>query len=337
MTTIYYLDRVKFSTPTTGTGGTISVGAASSGFQTPGGAGAVDARVYRYKVEDTSNAWEIGYATYNAAGTALINRTVTSSSNSNSAINLSGSGVVALIAAANDMVSAIKTVWNPDTSPSSPSAYDDEFDGGSGGMPTSGLWTKFDPASKLTVVEDSTYKLLQLQAATHSGNGITGIYQTIPAGDFTIWTRLALMGTRTNYLTAGLALWENPSDTTKSITINSLNMYSSFTSWEVAKYTNYTTYNSNPVAYTGHTLSHVYLRIRRNSTNYYHAMSLDGIGWQEYPTAVNPLATPTKFGVYVDNVGTGITNYANFSFFRYTGSDLGVTGMLSGRLNKILA
>jgi hypothetical protein len=101
---MYFLNRVKFSTPTTGTGGTIAVGAASSGFRTPAQAGAVDARNYRYKIEDTGNAWEIGYGAYNTAGTAITGRTVLQSSNSDTAINLSGSAVVAFIAVAEDIL-----------------------------------------------------------------------------------------------------------------------------------------------------------------------------------------------------------------------------------------
>lgn len=96
-----YLDRVKFATATTGTD-TLTIGSASAGFRTPAQAGAVDGRVYRYKIEDTGNAWEIGYGTYTSSGTTL-SRTVTSSSNSDNAINLSGSAVVAFIAAAADI------------------------------------------------------------------------------------------------------------------------------------------------------------------------------------------------------------------------------------------
>lgn len=101
---MYHLDRVKFTTPTTGTGGTIAVGSASAGFRTPAGAGAADGQHYRYKVEDASDAWEIGYAEYDAAGTALIGRTVGSSSNSDNAIDLSGSAVVAFIASKDDLL-----------------------------------------------------------------------------------------------------------------------------------------------------------------------------------------------------------------------------------------
>lgn len=86
-------NRVKFNTTTTGTGA-ITVGSAVSGFRTPAGAGIADGEVFPYSIEDGS-AWEVGYATYTASG-ATFTRTVLESSNSDAAINLSGSAVVML-------------------------------------------------------------------------------------------------------------------------------------------------------------------------------------------------------------------------------------------------
>lgn len=96
-----YLNRVKFATATTGTG-TLTVGTAEAGFRTPAQAGAVDGQVYRYKIEDTGDAWEIGYGTYTASGTTL-SRTVLQSTDSDEALDLSGSAVVAFVAVAEDM------------------------------------------------------------------------------------------------------------------------------------------------------------------------------------------------------------------------------------------
>ncbi len=94
------VNRAKVGTSTTGTG-TITLGSAESGYQTFADAGVVDADVVRYVIED-GTAWEIGSGTYTATGTTL-SRTVLESSNAGAAINLSGSAVVFVGAAAEDL------------------------------------------------------------------------------------------------------------------------------------------------------------------------------------------------------------------------------------------
>jgi len=93
-------NRAKMSTSTTGTG-TITLGSAESGYQTFADAGVADADVVRYVIEDGA-AWEIGTGTYTATGTTLT-RTVSESSNADAAITLTGSAVVFVGAAAEDI------------------------------------------------------------------------------------------------------------------------------------------------------------------------------------------------------------------------------------------
>jgi hypothetical protein len=94
-------NRAKMSTSTTGTG-TITLGSAESGYQTFADAGVANADVVRYIIEDTGGAFEIGEGSYTSAGTTL-SRTVSESSNSNNAINLSGSATVFIGATAEDI------------------------------------------------------------------------------------------------------------------------------------------------------------------------------------------------------------------------------------------
>lgn len=94
----------RMTTATTGTG-TITLGAAATSggvtFLSFSGAGVADGDVVTYAIADT-NASEIGRGTYTAAGTTLT-RTVLKSTNSNTAINLSGSAQVFITSAAEDL------------------------------------------------------------------------------------------------------------------------------------------------------------------------------------------------------------------------------------------
>jgi hypothetical protein len=112
------VNRAKMSTSTTGTG-TITLGSAETGYQTFADAGVADGDVVRYVIED-GNDWEIGSGTYTATGTTL-SRTVSESSNADAALNLTGSAVVFITAAAGDVFQGELFAENP-SSPTAPSS-----------------------------------------------------------------------------------------------------------------------------------------------------------------------------------------------------------------------
>lgn len=97
MTVSAFADLVKMATATVGTG-TITLGAAVSGFR--GSSALTNGATYSYAIQDGAN-YEAGQGVYTAAGTTLT-RIVTISSNSNTAINLSGSAVVLITALSAD-------------------------------------------------------------------------------------------------------------------------------------------------------------------------------------------------------------------------------------------
>jgi len=94
------VNRAKMTTSTTSTG-TITLGSAATGYQSFAAAGVVNGDIVRYVIEDGNN-WEIGTGTYTASGTTLT-RNVSESSNSDSAINLSGSAIVFVSATLGDL------------------------------------------------------------------------------------------------------------------------------------------------------------------------------------------------------------------------------------------
>jgi hypothetical protein len=98
------VNRAKMTTATTGTG-TLTLGSASSGYQSFAAAGVVNADIVRYVIED-GTAWEIGTGTYTASGTTLT-RAVSESSNADAALNLTGSAVVFVSAVADDFAQNI--------------------------------------------------------------------------------------------------------------------------------------------------------------------------------------------------------------------------------------
>lgn len=99
MTVLYNL--AKMTTATTGTG-TITLGSAVTGYLSFATAGVQDGEVVAYAIRDGANS-ESGYGTYTSAGTTLT-RTVTTSTNSNNAINLSGSAEIAITPRKEDIV-----------------------------------------------------------------------------------------------------------------------------------------------------------------------------------------------------------------------------------------
>jgi len=91
----------RMSTATTGTG-TITLGSAISGFLSFASAGVADGDVVTYAISDGA-ASEIGRGTYTSSGTTLSRDTILTSTNSGSAISLSGTAQVIVTASAEDL------------------------------------------------------------------------------------------------------------------------------------------------------------------------------------------------------------------------------------------
>ena len=179
------VNRAKMTTSTSGTG-VITLGSASDGYQTFANAGVSNGDTVRYTIED-GNAFEIGSGVYTASGTTL-SRTVSESSNSDNALNLSGSAVVFVTAAAQDFDNESPVILTE------PPTTEVELNGGTGSAVNVTMTAQdpegFDITYGLAYKTASNARPSQLSSNT-SINQSTGVYTFTPstnsahAGSFT--------------------------------------------------------------------------------------------------------------------------------------------------------
>jgi len=171
---LYNLARM--STATTGTG-TITLGSAVLGFLTFAQSGVSNGDRVSYGIRDGTST-EVGTGVYTSSGTTLT-RTVMKSTNSNSAINLSGSAEVYITALAEDIQADIIT----------PEMYGAKGDGvvnTSGGAITSG--TAIFTQSGYTFVAADIGKYIAIDGAGAAGATLVTTISNVSAGSAVIGT-----------------------------------------------------------------------------------------------------------------------------------------------------
>jgi hypothetical protein len=203
------------------------------------------------------------------------------------------------------------TYWDPDKPPTSPSAYDDEFEVAGA---ISGLWTTVNWASASATpdVNTTTPGCLFIKA-TNTVPDICAL-QAIPTGDFTIITKVdqAIQSSSPTYA-GGLILANGTTAGAGTQTVLEIGVYSTQGGFAGAyANTNFTT--GGALIANGYNSKAKYVRIRRSSTTYYWGWSQDGKTWIESSSSLG--YTPTYFGVFTNFVGTG-TFATSFEFFRY--------------------
>jgi hypothetical protein len=200
--------------------------------------------------------------------------------------------------------------WDVDLPPSVPGSIDDEFEDGT--IPgaweyiNSTAWTESTGSARRTETSQVDYE-------------VRGIAQALPAGDFTIVTKMSVSFTpNTGDYGIGLALFESDED--HNVTI--CGFYTIYDDAPVIGYMKHADgarsyWTSAAGRYTDYISGEwLYLRLRRSSTTYYLDWSADGSNWLGNDTI--PVAfTPTKVGVALVNYAAGTSLMAAFEFFRY--------------------
>ncbi len=215
-------------------------------------------------------------------------------------------------------VGSSDTFFDPDALPLTPSTQDDHFDVGALDV----KWTEWDlGVPQLTVTESNHFAILQHD--TEAVGRFRGIYQTLPAGDFTIATKGSMIGSAIGDNITALCLFEDATNINADIVmIQNFQRTSGllYRDLHIQRWSDYQTFSANYAGGTVYNNLTTYMRIRRTGTTLYYDWSMDGISWQRIFTHAQPFV-PAHIGIATQNNNTGITVYGYFDFFRYIASD----------------
>ena len=169
-------------------------------------------------------------------------------------------------------------VWSPRAYPASAHAKDDEFPTGS----LNGKWATFDPGSAITSLAVTAQGLKIIPTKTNFYY-TAGIYQNVPAGDFTVWTRVHTIGKQAGDLKVGILFGEdlvgNPT-TCQLITCSY-----SLGAWgygnQVEAHWNYSSLGGSYINEVDTKFYNSWIRARVHGTSVFVDYSHDGISWME--------------------------------------------------------
>jgi hypothetical protein len=212
-------------------------------------------------------------------------------------------------------VGGVGQYWDVMLPPASGTAYDDEFNDESF---DTGLWTEVDHGTLQTVNEDEFG--LRLEITHNAGDDWAGVYQTLPAGAFTLVTKIEPEITNVAHYNQGLMLLEDATDSAGDW-LGIFGSYSTTAAITVARYSSYTTHQTTYTQYAGHFHHEWFLRIRFDGTNTYSFdYSHDGKSWTRIYTTASLAITPAEFCL-AGSHQQGSTRHFRFPFFRYLSTE----------------
>ncbi len=210
------------------------------------------------------------------------------------------------------------TFWDPDALPDTPSTQDDHFDDAS----LAAKWTEWDLGTAKVTVSEAGHHLI-LTHLTENAARYRGVYQTLPAGDFTIAAKCSPIASSIGDAGLALTLFEDATNINADILVFILFHRTSGNKYRDIFAQRWADYQTFSASYAGETLypgTSVYFRIRRNGTTLYYDYSTDGVSWMRIYTHTQPFA-PAEMGIVSFNNNTAITTYGYFDVFRYIASD----------------
>lgn len=198
------------------------------------------------------------------------------------------------------------SLWFPDLPPVSANANDDEFSDGALG----GAWTSWNNRAELTYSEGINGA--KMAHAGHAGDSWAGIFRVVPAGDWSIVTKMSMASIEGGGALAGLFLAEDLAAAPLTGNMRALDMthdgYVRLFDWN-----DYTTFGSSvKPAEQWNFGDDAYMRVRRSGATYSWDLSLDGVSWRQYQSGA--------IGFAVASIGLGINasgGTAATAFFRF--------------------
>lgn len=194
----------------------------------------------------------------------------------------------------------------------SPSSLDDEFEIST----LDGRWTPILFGGASINLNDIKASGLTVCLPAGTGDKCNGVVQPIPipSGDWTIWTvsELAAVGTACAGLITSTANNKSGSQTQWNI------LQEGGWNWNIAHTAGgFSGFGGFIISNTSNLNGgHAFQRLRKQGSNYYYAISIDGETWLE-STPVALSYVPTYFGIFGKNINGNYAGKASFDFFRY--------------------
>jgi hypothetical protein len=208
----------------------------------------------------------------------------------------------------------------PDLPPSSPGTNDNEFAANSGGTPSG--WTEWDVGGRITPNEGA-YGVKLPWTASH--DELSGIYRAVPAGDFTLVTKVQMSTSAVGgTVEAGFMLAEDLGANPSTADIQTFEIrtdagtgpfYFLSQRWTAYNAISSTTFQTN---FTPGVSLTYYLRLRRISTTYYFDTSEDGFSWLQRMSLASPFTVAHVVLGGASRSTDPMTAY--FRFYRETSS-----------------
>lgn len=215
------------------------------------------------------------------------------------------------------------TFYNPDFAPTAPSILNDEFNVGGPGLPAQ--WTLATTTSATVSYNSLTPGSLLFNDPGATLNTGSAVLQALPAGDYTVATKVRLMIPRdSGQFSPSVGIWLTGGTTANSGTAAFYGLGWNNTSGFIifgGNFTNWGTFStglfsSYVFATEEFLMEWVYLRIRHVGTSYFYGFSFNGIDWTETLGSTAPTTTPTFIGLG-SQTQQAYKEVAQYEFFRY--------------------